>query len=219
MLVLSLTSVLLCTTGSPKRYVQIRTMSKLRHEDTLGMIIDELLSILHSLQFLYDSLSWIKAGPLGIKLNHSLTRMMEKVLVLIIRKFASIVKLVEFVHFPVIRLIACFGFGGVTTQLMLAIDVLRLISVHIAIIHRILYILHWVLSELIKSLWLLFRGKKSNILRHRIDTNNYDSKQLLFGTVLFSILLFLYPTFLGENNLLKVSFFHLLLVSYYAYYP
>ena len=78
---------------------------------------------------------------------------------------------------------------------MLVIDILRLISVHIAMIHRLLFILHYYLSEMILSLWLLFRGKKSNILRSRIDTCNYDRKQLFFGTVLFSILVFLYPTF------------------------
>ena len=158
-------------------------------------------------KFLFDSLNWLKAGPAGVKLNYALTRMMEKVIGLIIKESAAVVKLIEFVHFPVIRLIACFGFSGLTTQLMLVLDVFRLITVHIAMIHRIMYFQNWVLSEMIKSLFLLFRGKKSNILRHRVDTIGYDSKQHLFGTVLFSMLLFLYPTFLAYY--LLFTFLHM----------
>lgn len=145
-------------------------------------------------EFLKESLDWIKHDPLGFKLNPSLTHAMGSVLGLIIRKFAEFVKFGQFVHFPVVRLIACFGSFGLTTQLMLVIDFFRLASVHVAVIHRLLFLLYAALSKLITSLWLLFRGKKSNALRGRVDTSNYDRKQLLFGTCLFSILLFLYPT-------------------------
>jgi hypothetical protein len=145
-------------------------------------------------EFLKESLDWIKHDPLGVKLNPSLTHAVGRVLGLIIRKFADFVKFGQFVHFPVVRLIACFGCFGLTTQLMLVIDFFRLASVHVAVIHRLLFLLYAALSQLLTSLWLLFRGKKSNALRGRVDTSNYDRKQLLFGTCLFSILLFLYPT-------------------------
>ena len=145
--------------------------------------------------FLIQAVQSIKLESYGIKFNHSLTRMMEKLLGFLIRKFAIIVKFVEFLHFPVIRLVAFFGTLGITSQLMLLIDIFRLVTVHIAIIQRLFYFLHYLVSDIILSLWLLFRGKKSNILRGRIDNCNYDRNQLLFGTVLFSILLFLYPTF------------------------
>ena len=44
------------------------------------------------------------------------------------------------------------------------------------------------------SLWRLFRGKKQNLLRHRVDSVAYDIDQLFVGTLLFTILLFLLPT-------------------------
>ena len=44
------------------------------------------------------------------------------------------------------------------------------------------------------SLWRLFRGKKWNVLRRRVDSTSYDVDQLFLGTLLFSILLFLVPT-------------------------
>lgn len=37
-------------------------------------------------------------------------------------------------------------------------------------------------------------GKRRNILRNRTDTWSYDIDQLLFGTVLFTLLAFLFPT-------------------------
>ena len=51
----------------------------------------------------------------------------------------------------------------------------------------------WQLSILI-SLFHLFRGKKRNVLRDRIDSCDYDLDQLLLGTIMFTLLAFLFPT-------------------------
>jgi len=37
-------------------------------------------------------------------------------------------------------------------------------------------------------------GKRRNVLRNRTDTWSYDMDQLLFGTILFTLLAFLFPT-------------------------
>ena len=44
------------------------------------------------------------------------------------------------------------------------------------------------------SLWRLFRGKKWNVLRSRVDSAVYNTDQLFVGTLLFTMLLFLLPT-------------------------
>jgi len=44
------------------------------------------------------------------------------------------------------------------------------------------------------SLWRLFRGKKWNVLRGRVDSAVYDADQLFVGTLMFTVLLFLLPT-------------------------
>jgi phosphatidylinositol glycan class Q protein len=54
-------------------------------------------------------------------------------------------------------------------------------------------IYNWQLTIII-SLFHLFRGKKRNILRNRIDSCDYDLDQLLLGTILFTLLFFLLPT-------------------------
>ena len=44
------------------------------------------------------------------------------------------------------------------------------------------------------ALWRLFRGKKWNVLRQRVDSAKYDIDQLALGTLLFAVLFFLLPT-------------------------
>ncbi|KAI9358158.1 N-acetylglucosaminyl transferase component-domain-containing protein [Pilaira anomala] len=56
-------------------------------------------------------------------------------------------------------------------------------------------IFNWQLV-ILNSLFNLFRGKKRNILRNRIDSCDYDLDQLLLGTSLFTLLTFLFPTVL-----------------------
>lgn len=46
----------------------------------------------------------------------------------------------------------------------------------------------------LQSLWRLFRGKKYNPLRKRVDTSVNNVDQLFVGTLAFTVLLFLYPT-------------------------
>ena len=53
---------------------------------------------------------------------------------------------------------------------------------------------HGLQTRVLSSLWRLFRGKKRNVLRGRIDSCDYSLDQLLLGTLLFTLLVFLFPT-------------------------
>ena len=75
-------------------------------------------------------------------------------------------------------------------------DTLSLLTAH-------LYVCYYVSATVFRhqlglagSLWNLFRGKRYNVLRNRIDSWDYDVDQLLLGTILFTLLAFLYPTVL-----------------------
>ncbi|KAI5950608.1 gpi1 [Candida margitis] len=74
--------------------------------------------------------------------------------------------------------------------------------------------------EIIKSLFQLFRGKKYNVLRNRIDNlNNYETgdvfeiDQLLLGTLLFMMMIFLLPTTFAFY--LTFSVIHILILMAY----
>lgn len=73
-------------------------------------------------------------------------------------------------------------------------DLVSLLTVHIYSFYMASgKIFHWQLT-IILSLFHLFRGKKHNVLRNRIDSCDYDLDQLLLGTILFTFLFFLLPT-------------------------
>ena len=73
-------------------------------------------------------------------------------------------------------------------------DILSLLTLHIYSFYiASARIFHWQLTIII-SLFHLFRGKKRNILRNRIDSCDYDLDQLLLGTILFTLQFFLLPT-------------------------
>lgn len=94
----------------------------------------------------------------------------------------------------VIYFIGFSSFAGATMPIALFSDLLSLLTVHIYCFYTAsARIFHWQLT-IIVSLFHLFRGKKHNVLRNRIDSCDYDLDQLLLGTILFTLLFFLLPT-------------------------
>ena len=86
------------------------------------------------------------------------------------------------------------SFAGATMPIAFFSDLLSLLTVHIYCFYvASARIYHWQLT-IIGSLFHLFRGKKHNVLRNRIDSCDYDLDQLLLGTILFTLLFFLLPT-------------------------
>lgn len=85
--------------------------------------------------------------------------------------------------------------AGFSFQICVLQDCLNLVTFHVHCFYS--YARRIFLSQTsgLKSLWRLFRGKKYNPLRDRVDTLPHPSvEQLFVGTVGFTILLFLYPT-------------------------
>lgn len=94
----------------------------------------------------------------------------------------------------VIYVIGFASFAGATMPISMFSDLLSLFTVHIYCFYTAsARIFHWQLT-IIMSLFHLFRGKKHNVLRNRIDSCDYDLDQLLLGTILFTLLFFLLPT-------------------------
>ncbi|KAK4098684.1 putative N-acetylglucosaminyl-phosphatidylinositol protein [Parathielavia hyrcaniae] len=94
----------------------------------------------------------------------------------------------------VIWFIGFSSFAGASMPIALFSDLLSILTLHIYSFYLAsARIYHWQLNILI-SLFHLFRGKKHNVLRNRIDSCDYDLDQLLVGTILFTLLFFLLPT-------------------------
>ncbi len=98
-------------------------------------------------------------------------------------------------HLPIlIHIIGCSAFAGATMPISIFSDLVSLLTLHIyAFYVASARIFNWQLT-IIVSLFHLFRGKKRNVLRNRIDSCDYDLDQLLLGTILFTLNVFLLPT-------------------------
>ena len=116
----------------------------------------------------------------------------------------------------VLQLYHCFTlypFIGLSGAFALLFDLFHLSTLHLQLIHYILSIIYSLEVSLLTSLFTLFLGYKYNILNQRVDhvnETNMNSQQLLFSTLVFTIIAFLFPTILV---------FYLISSSIYLFLP
>lgn len=158
---------------------------------------------------LFDELnsliSWVGSDhPAGFKLNNDLGLFMEAMLLwsslswqlvtdATFRCFETIFVINEASAF-IFNLICFSGFSFVLAFL---VDYVKFISFHIHFFNISTTKIYNQQVEMLKSLMQLFRGKKYNVLRNRIDSieeDDYRVDQLLLGTFCFMILIYLLPT-------------------------
>ncbi len=93
-----------------------------------------------------------------------------------------------------IQLMITSGFGGLSFLLAMILDAFRVLTMHNHCFYIYALRIYRIEIESLKSLFRLFRGKKLNPLRSRIDSYSYNVEQLFIGTLGFCIVLFLLPT-------------------------
>jgi phosphatidylinositol glycan class Q protein len=159
-------------------------------------------------------IEWLGRFPIGFKLNERLTERMGEVLL-------AVLTLNETMLTGVVRWVVSWRLWSLNTLLLPAVscaigasgvvavlvDVSHLCAVQLfslSYCYRKLYRLE---LYLLSALWLLLRGKKKNVLRNRSDTMEYDSTQLLLGTILFTIITALLTTVLVYHLFFAVSSF------------
>ncbi|XP_059139595.1 phosphatidylinositol N-acetylglucosaminyltransferase subunit Q-like [Physella acuta] len=138
--------------------------------------------------------NWLMGAPAGLKLNAQLTKFMGHFFIYHIYLWTGYLSLLRSVMPTIFWYSSFVGIFGVSAQLCLVRDVLSMLTLHIYCFYvyaaRIFNVQVYALS----SLWRLFRGKKWNVLRSRVDSAAYNTDQLFVGTLLFTVLLFLLPT-------------------------
>lgn len=149
-----------------------------------------------SIEGLRRMISWLMEWPGGLKLNNELAEFLGDLFLWVIDHWAGRMALLRHCLPGIIYFIGISSFAGATMPISLFSDLVSLLTLHIYSFYiASARIFHWQLSILI-SLFHLFRGKKRNMLRNRIDSCDYDLDQLLLGTILFTLLFFLMPTVL-----------------------
>jgi hypothetical protein len=143
-----------------------------------------------------QGLIWLLSNPFGVKMNRALTEQAilivqstlqhhEQVLLGVVSPCATV--MIRSLGMLTIVFGSRFFFA-------LSFDVLRLAFLHITILSKLFSKCLQLELSTLSSLWLLFRGKKRNVLRLRSDHLHYDHMQLLLGMLLFSMCIFLFTT-------------------------
>ncbi|CAG8033310.1 unnamed protein product [Penicillium olsonii] len=143
---------------------------------------------------LQRTISWLMDWPAGLKLNNELAAFLGDLFLWVIENWAACIANLQPFLPTVIWLVGCSSFAGASMPIAIFSDLLSILTVHIYSFYiASARIFNWQLTIII-SLFHLFRGKKRNVLRNRIDSCDYDLDQLLLGTILFTVLFFLLPT-------------------------
>ncbi|ROT35804.1 phosphatidylinositol N-acetylglucosaminyltransferase subunit GPI1 [Sodiomyces alkalinus F11] len=148
----------------------------------------------YAVKALQRSISWLMGWPAGLKLNSELALFLGDLFLWVIEYWSSCIETLQPALPHIVWFIGFSSLAGASMPIAMFSDLLSVLTVHIHSFYLAsARIYHWQLTILI-SLFHLFRGKKHNVLRNRIDSCDYDLDQLLVGTILFTLLFFLLPT-------------------------
>lgn len=148
----------------------------------------------YTIAALQSSISWLMGWPAGLKLNSELALFLGDLFLWVIDYWSSCARTLEPLLPQIVWFIGFSSFAGASMPIALFSDLLSALTLHIYSFYLAsARIFHWQLTILL-SLFQLFRGKKYNVLRNRVDSCDYDLDQLLVGTILFTLLFFLLPT-------------------------
>ncbi|XP_030728169.1 phosphatidylinositol N-acetylglucosaminyltransferase subunit Q isoform X3 [Globicephala melas] len=170
-------------------------LSWLHRKDLIGQLADALIPVAdHVAEELQHLLQWLMGAPAGLKMNRALDQVLGRFFLYHIHLWISYIHLMSpFIERILwhVGLSACLG---LTVALSILSDIIALLTFHIYCFYVYGARLYCLKIHGLSSLWRLFRGKKWNVLRQRVDSCSYDLDQLFIGTLLFTILVFLLPT-------------------------
>ena len=167
--------------------------------------------ILTSLHWTGGLLEWTTDAPAGMKLNVPLATFISDKLIAILHLWEFFY--ISFIQLYLTHIISFFlslRWLGLSVLLAVLYDFLKFLNLCLICFYIFTSRLFLLQLSALRSLARLFMGRKWNPLRHRVDSCDYDLSQLLLGTLIFTILLFLLPT----SGLFYVLFFLLRLAQF-----
>ncbi|CAL0310100.1 unnamed protein product [Lupinus luteus] len=155
-----------------------------------------LLIFIHGFaSFLRTGCVWLMGNPAGFKLNAELAGALGMVSLNAIQIWSTLWAFAGFIFNYIIQGLAILGIlCGFTAPAALIIDMIVLTTLHVSTLHWLISLVYSVQIQALAALWRLFRGRKWNPLRQRLDSFDYTVKQHIVGSLLFTPLLLLLPT-------------------------
>lgn len=102
---------------------------------------------------------------------------------------------------------------GLSFSLGIVSDFWTLSTMHLKLFYHIMTKIYWIYCVLMLSLFRLFRGRKWNVLRRRVDQTDFTMDQLLVGMLIFSMLFCTFPTVTAYYWLFTASYLFILSVK------
>lgn len=203
-------SILKGTRFSPSEYIKFyNTVWLIINDLFLGVIFSNILKanhnfIVHTFQtsipqyesLLSNTISWLMNSPAGFKLNNELASFLGQLIFWVLdlwrnttldwiqRNFSELLGIVEILT----------RYCGLSLFLSISLDLTSLFFLNICGFYVACTRLYCWQLNIVRSLFRLFYGKKYNILRNRVDSNDYEFDQLMLGIIIFTILIYLLPT-------------------------
>ncbi|KAB0401623.1 hypothetical protein E2I00_007281 [Balaenoptera physalus] len=154
-------------------------LSWLHRKDLIGQLADALIPVAdHVAEELQHLLQWLMGAPAGLKMNRALDQVLGRFFLYHIHLWISYIHLMSpFIERILwhVGLSACLG---LTVALSILSDIIALLTFHIYCFYVYGARLYCLKIHGLSSLWRLFRGKKWNVLRQRVDSCSYDLDQL-----------------------------------------
>ena len=140
-------------------------------------------------------ITWMMENPAGLKLNSVLSQSLGNFFLYHIHLLVTYDMLViPFLSPYLTALVNIACYKTISIHISIFGDLFMLLTIHIHCFYA--YARRLALSQYqgIVTLWRLFIGKKYSPLRNRVDSADCRLEQLFLGTIIFTILLFLFPT-------------------------
>ncbi|CAN1291940.1 N-acetylglucosaminyl-phosphatidylinositol biosynthetic protein gpi1 [Linum perenne] len=138
---------------------------------------------------------WLMGVPAGFKLNTELAGILGMISLNAIQIWSTLWVFIDFLVIYFIKGLAVLGaVSGVTIPAALVIDIVGIGTAHVSALHWGISVVYSSQIQALGAIWRLFRGRKRNPLRLRLDSYDYTVKQHVVGSLLFTPLLLLLPT-------------------------
>lgn len=138
---------------------------------------------------------WLMGVPAGFKLNTELAELLGMLSLNAIQIYSTLWFIVGGFLRHIIQGLAFSGILlGFTVPVSFFIDIIQLATLHVTILQWLISLIYSRQIQTVTSLWRLFRGRKWNPLRQRLDSYDYTVEQHVVGSLLFTPVLLLLPT-------------------------
>ncbi|KAF7061202.1 hypothetical protein CFC21_067916 [Triticum aestivum] len=138
---------------------------------------------------------WLMGVPAGFKLNTELAELLGMISLNAIQIYSTLWFMVGGFLRHIIQGLAFSGILlGFTVPVSIFIDIIQLATLHVTMLQWLISLIYSRQIQTVTSLWRLFRGRKWNPLRQRLDSYDYTVEQHVVGSLLFTPVLLLLPT-------------------------